>query len=73
MLKCQGKLDNALELIHTDKEAGADFPKIQTYTADTLTLDCDNAYFQIKVCLFGGTNFNINSKNLILHGNGIKR
>lgn len=38
----------ALETIKAAKEAGADAVKIQTYTADTLTLDCDNEYFQIK-------------------------
>ncbi len=38
----------ALESIKAAKDAGADAVKIQTYTADTLTLDCDNEYFQIK-------------------------
>ena len=42
------KKEIALESIKTAKEAGADAVKIQTYTADTLTLDCDNEYFQIK-------------------------
>lgn len=42
------KKEIALESIKAAKEAGADAVKIQTYTADTLTLDCDNEYFQIK-------------------------
>ena len=42
------KKEIALESIKAAKEAGADAVKIQTYTADTLTLDCDSEYFQIK-------------------------
>lgn len=42
------KKEIALKSIKAAKEAGADAVKIQTYTADTLTLDCDNDYFQIK-------------------------
>ena len=42
------KKEIVLESIKAAKEAGADAVKIQTYTADTLTLNCDNEYFQIK-------------------------
>lgn len=38
----------AVKTIEAAKEAGADAIKLQTYTADTITLDCDNEYFQIK-------------------------
>lgn len=43
-----GRLENALKTIKALKEAGADAVKIQTYTPDTITMDCDNEYFQIK-------------------------
>src|SRR5690348_5597887 len=41
------KFENALELIRAAKKAGADAIKLQTYTADTLTIRCDNSYFHI--------------------------
>lgn len=37
--------DVALETIRAAKKAGADAIKIQTYTADTITLDCDKPEF----------------------------
>nr|WP_314779303.1 pseudaminic acid synthase [uncultured Treponema sp.] len=42
------KKETALRTIEAAKNAGADAVKIQTYTADTITLDCDNEYFQIN-------------------------
>ncbi|MFA5577481.1 MAG: pseudaminic acid synthase [Tissierellaceae bacterium] len=40
--------DNAAAIVKAAKDAGADAVKLQTYTPDTITLDCDNEYFQIK-------------------------
>lgn len=40
--------ETAVKTVHAAREAGADAIKLQTYTADTITLDCDNEYFQIK-------------------------
>ncbi|MCS6104155.1 pseudaminic acid synthase [Clostridium botulinum] len=41
-------IEVAKKMIREAKKAGADAVKLQTYTADTITLDCDNEYFQIK-------------------------
>lgn len=51
-----GSLDNALKIVRVAKESGADCLKIQTYTADSLTIDCDNEYFRIKGGLWDGYN-----------------
>lgn len=40
--------DLAVKTIKAMKESGADAVKLQTYTPDTITIDCDNEYFQIK-------------------------
>ncbi len=51
-----GDLDTALEIVREAAKAGADCVKIQTYTADTITLNCDNEYFQIHGGLWDGYN-----------------
>ena len=43
-----GKIEIAKETIKATKEIGANAIKLQTYTADTLTLDSDNEDFIIK-------------------------
>ncbi|MFW2501331.1 MULTISPECIES: pseudaminic acid synthase [Clostridium] len=43
-----GSFENAVELIKEAAEAGVDAIKLQTYTADTITIDCDKDYFRIK-------------------------
>lgn len=39
--------DQAVGIVRAAKEAGADAIKLQAYTPDTLTMACDNEYFQI--------------------------
>jgi pseudaminic acid synthase len=43
-----GRLEIALDTVRAAKRAGADAIKLQTYTADTITLDCDKPDFKIK-------------------------
>ncbi len=42
------KLENALASVRAAKAAGADAIKIQTYTADSITLDCDKPDFRVN-------------------------
>ena len=50
-----GNLDNALATIKAAKRAGADCIKLQTYTADTITLDSDKEDFLIKGTIWDGS------------------
>ena len=51
-----GSMERAKEIIHAAKESGADCIKVQTYTPDTLTIDCDNKYFQVQNGTWNGEN-----------------
>lgn len=51
-----GSLERAKEMIYVAKEAGADCIKIQTYTPDTMTIDCHNEYFNIEKGTWEGEN-----------------
>ncbi len=42
------KLDLAIKTIRAIKDSGANAVKIQTYTPDTITINCDKEYFHIK-------------------------
>jgi len=51
-----GSLDTAIKTIKAAKRAGADCIKLQTYTADTITIDSDKQDFQIKGTIWEGQN-----------------
>lgn len=49
-----GSLEIALETVRAAKRAGADAIKIQTYTADTITLNCQKEDFRISGTIWDG-------------------
>jgi pseudaminic acid synthase len=49
-----GDIDRARRLIDAAREAGADAVKLQTYTADTITMDVDRPEFRLEGGLWAG-------------------
>lgn len=52
-----GKIENAFRIIEEAAKAGADCVKIQTYTADSLTIDCHDDAYTIKGGLWDNYNY----------------
>jgi N-acetylneuraminate synthase len=48
--------EQAVRILEAAKACGADAVKLQTYTPDTLTIDCDNEYFTIQGTIWNGRN-----------------
>ncbi len=66
-----GKLETALKIIEEAKKAGADAVKVQTYTADTITLNSDSEDFCIKGGLWDGRTLYDLYQEAHMHGHGI--
>jgi pseudaminic acid synthase len=49
-----GDFDRAIELVKAAQRAGADAVKLQTYTADTMTINADQEWFRIKETIWEG-------------------
>jgi pseudaminic acid synthase len=48
--------EKAVQIVKAAKAAGADAIKLQTYTPDTITLNCNNDHFRIKKTIWEGKN-----------------
>ena len=61
----------AMEIIHAAREAGADAVKLQTFTPDTITMDCEDTCFQItQGTIWDGTTLYSCIRRLIPPGTG---
>lgn len=49
-----GSIERAEQILRAAAASGTDAVKLQTYTADTLTIPCDTAYFRINGTLWEG-------------------
>jgi sialic acid synthase SpsE len=66
-----GRLETALAILEAAKSAGADALKLQTYTPDTITLDCNHEEFLIKGGLWEGRTTCTKKRTCL--GNGTSR
>ena len=69
-----GSIQRAFKIIDAAIASGANAIKLQTYTADKITIDRKGGLFDIrdKSSLWNGRNLLSSIKGLILHGNGIR-
>lgn len=65
-----GDLSRAIDIVHAASKAGADCLKIQTYTPDTITINCRSDYFLVKGGLWDKKIYTTSTARLILLGNG---